>query len=274
MTLIITELSSLGIVMVGDTAQSVESLLPNRAIGERAFFGLIKVIPIMRLRAGASYWGWTKMPPDENTGVWLDWWLQDFIDRRHGEYETVEGLARLLEHELRGLVPRLTEDELSAMPFGQGGIHLAGFADDDGRRVPCFWHIHNGRSQAFLGRNLDPHIVNANYDCPPTRFLEFDRRGHTYVTRNGDIDAYGRFFERHLVGYVEELNRELGILAPLPLLSTRAEFWSAQIEFISALYEASGLTVNGGIIQMVKGIGDQVTTLTITPSDIRSYFTR
>lgn len=39
MTLIITELSEIGIVMVGDTAQTVESLNADHTIGDRAFAG-------------------------------------------------------------------------------------------------------------------------------------------------------------------------------------------------------------------------------------------
>jgi len=271
MTLIITELSPFGIVMVGDTAQTVDSLNADRTIGERAFFGLIKVIPVPKLNAGLAYWGWTKMPPnDEDHGVWMDWWLRDLVDKRQADYNTLEDLAKLLETELRIHVPRLTEPELVLMPTGDGGIHLAGFVEAGKDMLPCFWHIHNGRSQRLPDKQIDPCIVNANCDCPPIKLEE----EASYITRNGDIEAYVGFFERHLRGYTQELSDELGILVPFPTLGSRAEYWSAQIRFISALYEASGVMEEGTLRRMIKGIGDQVTTLTIVPTGIVSYFTR
>ena len=69
LTLIITELSRLGIVMVGDTARTVDSVTPSGKIQDRAFYGLIKVLPVQKLQAGLAYWGWAKMPPDDDNGI-------------------------------------------------------------------------------------------------------------------------------------------------------------------------------------------------------------
>ncbi|MCJ7431053.1 hypothetical protein MUO83_07590 [Candidatus Bathyarchaeota archaeon] len=274
LTLIITELSRLGIVMVGDTAQTVDSVTPRGTIQDRAFYGLIKVLPVQMLQAGVSYWGWAKMPPDDDNGRWMDWWLQDFIDRRRNEYNTLYDFAQLLETELRELVPQLSVEELREAPSGNGGIHLAGFVNVGRTREPCFWHIHNGQSQALPHRRIDPRVVNANFDCPSLRFRQLSRLGQSHVTRNGDIEAYVTFFEGHFTDYVRELNERLQIVMPLPTLGHRAEFWSAQIKFISALYEVGGVIENGVVRQMTKGIGDQVTTLTIASGGIRSYYTR
>lgn len=232
--------------------------------------GLIKVLPVAKLNAGIAYWGWAKMPPYDDDGVWLDWWLQDFINTRRDDYQTLEDLAHLLQTELRQHVPSLTDPVLEVLQTGDGGIHLAGFEEVNGVRQPCFWHIHNGISQALPERRIDPHIVNANNDYPPHQLQE----GTAYCTRNGDIDAYAHFFDRHFREYIEEVYREQGIIAPLPNLVSRAEFWSAQIRFISALYEASGYVEDGTLKRMVKGIGDQITTLTINSDGIQSYFTR
>ena len=270
MTLIITELSELGIVMVGDTAQTIDCLNPNHTVEERAFKGLIKVLPVQKLNAGLAYWGWTKMPPYRENGVWLDWWLQDFVNSRRNEYDTLEDLAHLLEAELRRNVPRLSDLVLEVLPTGDGGIHLAGFEEVNGALEPCFWHIHNGHSQTLPERRIDPHIVNANPDFPAHRL----EQGTAYFTRNGDIEAYARFFDNHLSTYMQEIYNEQGIILPFPSLISRAEFWSAQIRFISALYEASGVVENGILKRMVKGIGDEITTLTITGDGIQSYFTR
>lgn len=256
--------------MVGETAQTVTSMAPNHTLQDRSFFGLVKVIPVPKLQAGLSYWGWAKVPPnDEEHGIWMDWWLQNLILRRVAEYDTIEELANLLEAELRLVVPRMTEPELTECPDGNIGVHLAGFVDTNGIRLPCFWHIHNGRSQRLPNKQIDPHIINANYDIPPQQYDT-----GTAITRNGDIEAYSRFFDRHLQGYLQEVYEEFGMIMPYPTLGSRAEFWSAQIKFISALYEASGYMGREGLFRMTKGIGDQVTTLTITQSGIVSYFTR
>lgn len=270
MTLIITELSPLGIIMVGETAYTVTSLAPNHTLQERSFFGLIKVLPVHKLQAGISYWGWAKtQPDDQEQGIWMDWWLQDLISRRAAEYDTIEDFANLLETGLRQVIPEMTEDELTEFPAGTIGVHLAGFIDNNGDKLPCFWHIHNGRSQRLHDTVLDPHVINANYDIPPQHFDT-----GTAITRNGDIDAYSTFFDRHLSAYIAEVHTELGIVMPYPSLGSRAEFWCAQIKFISALYEASGYIGREGLSRMIKGIGDQVTTLTISESGITSYFTR
>jgi hypothetical protein len=274
MTLIITELSDLGIVMVGDTAQTVDSITPAGTVRDRAFYGLVKVLPIRKLQAGVSYWGWTKMPPNEREGRWLDWWLQDLMDRRYADYDTLYDFAQLLETELRRVVPPLSEDELRIMPYGSGGVHLAGFLNAGIARRPCFWHIHNGASQALWRRRIDPHIVNANYDWPSLRVSDSIRRREYPVIRNGDIEVYSRLWDEHLRAYTDQLFEEEGIIMPFPALGPRAEFWSAQIRFISALYEAGGLIEDQGVRPMIKEIGDQITTLTISSDGIRSYFTR
>jgi hypothetical protein len=268
MTLIITELSSLGIIMVGETAQTVDCLAPDHTTQERSFVGLVKVIPVPELRAGLSYWGWAKIPPQEGrNGIFMDWWLQNIVSRRASEFNSIEALAKLLEKELRDIIPRMTDEELKAFHWGNGGIHLAGFVETNGNDLPCFWSIHNGFSHS--NSKLDPHIVNACYDVHPAKFDT-----GTAIFRNGDIEAYSQFFDSHLAKYLEEVHATFGIVMPYPDLTSRAEFWAAQIKFISALYEASGYVGKKGLSRMTKVIGDQVTTLTITEKGIASYFTR
>jgi len=274
LTLIITELSYLGIVMAADTAQTIECRNALGIIEDRAFLGLTKVLPVLKLQTGLSYWGWAKMPPDSQSGTWTDWWLRSFIANNEGNFESIGDLAALLEKELRKLVPPLTDDELKVMPFGNGGVHLAGYVDMKDGRAPCFWHVHNGRSQALPNKKIDPKIVNANFDVPPERYLEFEKRGATVVIRNGDIEAYARLFEKYLKEYFLEAGKEMGIVIPVPTIVHRSEFWRAQIRFMSELYGCSGVLSEGTIKQMSRDIGDEVTVLIITKDGIRSYYTR
>ena len=274
MTLIITELSPLGITMAADTAQTMECLNTLGRTEDRAFSGLTKILPVMKLQAGLSYWGWAMMPPNSKNGPWTDWWLRSFIANNEGNFESIGDLAALLEKELRKIVPPLKDDELKLMPFGNGGVHLAGYTDIKDKRVPCFWHIHNGLSQALPDKKINPKIENANFDIPPEKYLEFEKGGATVVIRNGDIEAYATLFEKYLKQYFLEARKEMDIVIPLPTIVHRSEFWRAQIRFISELYGCSGVVSGSTIKQMSRDIGEEVTVLIITKDGIRSYYTR
>ncbi len=270
MTLIITELSPLGIIMAGETAYTVDSVTSQGILNERAFKGLVKVIPVPNINAGLSYWGWAKLPANDPNGVWMDWWIYNFLEQNRDRYNSIHSLAELLETELRRIVPILSEEELELQPLGNGGIHLSGFTNYEGENVPCFWHIHNGISQTLPEKDLNPLSVNANYDYPPERYLE--TRGA--MIRNGDFESYSRFFDGYLTRYLRELNREIQVLIPLPNILSRAEFIRAQIRFISELYSVSGDITETGIQRRVRSISDEVTLLTITSDGITNYFTR
>lgn len=259
--------------MAADTAKTESCVNEKGLIEDRAFFGLTKLLPIRKLQAGIAYWGWARMPPDSRDRVWMDWWLKDFLVKNWNNYDTISDLANLLEKELRKAIPRLSKDDLKMGSINIGGIHIAGFVDEAGKKTPCFWHIHNGVSQALPSKKLDPYIVNANCDCPPERFLEVQQSGYSYHTVNGDIEAFARFSRKYFANYQRELAKEMDIVVPLPKISFRAEFLRAQIRFISELYAIAGTRERGTLKQMVRGIGGEVTTLTITENGIHEYYT-
>jgi hypothetical protein len=257
--------------MAADTAITVDCRTVDGLIEERAFFGLTKLLPVIKLNAGISYWGWTTMPPS-SSGIWMDWWLKHFLVSKMGDYNSIPELAELLEKELRKLVPPLDDKELEIRKgICSGGIHLTGFVEYDREKVPCFWHIHNGISQALHEKKIDPHIVNANFDCPPEKYLEHERKGEGYQTRNGDYEPYARFFDGHLSAYCKELYSEMGYVIPIPTTDFVADFLRTQIKFISGLYAVGGTVDRGSIKRLARGIGGNVTTLTITNDGIQSY---
>jgi hypothetical protein len=275
LTLIITELrrfgAERGIAMASDTAITHNCRTVDGLIDDRAFFGLIKLLPVQKLNAGISYWGWAKMPPSSESGVWMDWWLKNFLVSKWGDYNSIPELAVLLERELRKIVPPLSEEELKASDgIGNGGIHLTGFVEYGKDKVPCFWHIHNGISQV-LGDKIDPHIVNANYDCPPQKYLGHELKGEMYQTRNGDYESYARFFDKHLSDYCRELYSVEGYIVPIPTVDFAADFLRIQIKFISGIYSVAGIKDRGSIKRLARGIGGNVTTLTISKNGIQSY---
>jgi len=279
MTLILTELSEFGIAMAADTASTVDSLNTRGTIESRAFNGLIKLLPVDKLEAGISYWGWSQLPPNEQIGcgVLMDSWLNEFLVRNRNRFDTIEELALLLESELRERVPELSDEELKRSQFGYGGVHLTGFVDYEDNKIPCFWHIHNGESQESPRKDLNPKIVNANYDCPPEKFLRKYLPMGGLMVRNGEYEPYARFFDKYLKKYLQELQREEGIYIPIPTLPFRAEFLRAQILFMSGLYAVGGDYINkeGVILKKARSIGNEVTVLTITAEEgITNYIVR
>lgn len=78
MTLIITELSKYGIVMVADTAVTFTEILPNGSEFHHVLNGAQKLQGIPYLRAGISVWGLGSIPT-QNGDLSTDVWINDFI---------------------------------------------------------------------------------------------------------------------------------------------------------------------------------------------------
>jgi len=175
MTLVLTEVSILGVAMAADSAVTVPP-------SGRVYIGAQKLLPVYGIDAGLSIWGEGVIgdnPADE--------WLQDFITS-----DVVSGVA------LWDMADRLAEKVNQA--FGsviprRMGIHVGGFDEKDGIRGPAFYHVHNGHYHVELKHgeivevpDEDPPIrkFRAHEDHPPTISVgeEWDYR----MTRNGDFD--------------------------------------------------------------------------------------
>ena len=64
----------------------------------------------------------------------------------------------------------------------------------DGKAIPTFYHIHNGQSETT--QNINPRIINANYDKPPQRVLEHYLHHEIPYVRNGDFFLYAELFDK------------------------------------------------------------------------------
>jgi hypothetical protein len=133
MTLIISELTSYGIVMVADTTVTHTAILPSGRI-ERVLNGVQKLQIIPYLPAGVSMWGLGNITLSNKSTISTDIWLVDFI-RRHSDLTSIQDFADALKKELQQLVGNLKE------PMG---FHLAGYVEVDGKQLPTLYHIRNG----------------------------------------------------------------------------------------------------------------------------------
>jgi hypothetical protein len=267
-TLILTELSSLGIVMAADSAITREVRKPDGTIGDKVYFGARKLFVVPGLRAGIAYWGWVYLPQpgsdwsdDERTFDLLELWLPSFLDSNVENYDSIADVARILENELRRRIPRI---DVKDYPYGDGGIHLAGYELQNGEPHPTFWHIHNGVSQALPDKKLDPAIVNANNDIPPERGRSMVEKNLVTI-RNGDINPYVLLWELIFRPQSAFSNIVKTIDLTFPWaehLVDRANLLKFQIETVVGVYTFS---------KEGKGIGSPITTLTISPRGIMTH---
>jgi hypothetical protein len=268
MTLILTELSRLGIAMAADSALTQELRKPNGTMGDKVYYGAQKLFIVPNLMAGIAYWGWGDIPQPSS-----DWshkdklertelWLPHFLDENKEHYNSLSMLAQLLEKELRNRIPKIDVNEY---PYGDGGIHLAGYESRDGQLLPTFWHIHNGVSQVLPSKKINPTLVNANNDISTENGRQIVDDGGFAIIKNGDIAAYNTLWELLFRpdSAFSKIIRTTGLTFPYSrTLADRANFLKFQIQTVEGLYRFS---------KEGKGIGSPVTTLTISPMGIMTY---
>jgi hypothetical protein len=252
MTLVLTEISQYGIAMAADSAVTYGTDV------KRSLTGVQKLLPIKKIKAGISCWGEGKID-DTDTDIWL----YDFIGSNKRQYNSIDEFAILLRDELRRYIGQINPRRNDSR-WGTIGFHLAGFVDYNGKQVPSFYHIHNGRSQILESRGIriNSRIVNANHDMPPSRINSILSHGGRYITRNGDIYIYATILEM-LQGFFNRLKRETPIRIPYATnIEDRVEWLKYQINIISGLYEISNIGPT---------IGGNISTLAITEQGIKNY---
>lgn len=259
MTLILTELSHYGIAMATDSALTQTLLKPDGTVDDKDYYGARKLFVVPKLSAGISYWGWGDVP--ERGASWEDerkfrteLWLPYFLEINEANYDTVSELAILLEKELRQRIPKIDANEHK---LGDGGMHLAGYEEIDGRLVPTFWHIHNGISQQLPNKKLNPEIVNANNDIPTELGRKIvERKGLARIANPplGDYTVLWELLFKPKSAFSQIVGQE-GLTFPYAdSLEKRAELLKFQIETVVGIYRFSR---EGG------GIATPVHTLTI-----------
>jgi len=254
MTLILTEISNLGIAMAADSAVTQMIVKPNGSTTYRVLTGVHKLQVIDKLNAGISVWGQGTI---NNTPT--DIWLQDFINTQRVNYNSLSDFANLLQNELRRHIQPIN---VSTDPNGTLGFHLAGFVNYSGAPTPTFYHIHNGQSTALSSRGItiNPSIINANHDLPPNIAQQLLSPTTTYITRNGDFQIYAALFQ-YLNAFLQNLSQYHNLTIPhIRDLRENAEWLKFQIRTMSELYSFSNLHL--------PTIGGKIDTLLITPQGI------
>ena len=233
MTLIITELSEFGIAMIADSAVTCAERLPSGQSVRRVLNGALKLQMIPYFSAGVSVWGLGTLPTNSGQ-VATDIWLHDFI-QQHSRVASLHEFAQTLTTELQEIAGNIQE------PLG---LHLAGYVDVKGCKLPTFYHIRNNDG-TFQGYKIHDFILG--HEFPPQKIAEGD---NGLRVRNGDYGTYA-ILSTGVESVLPQIRFDpaLNIAIPFPSLQGRIAYLTAWVRFVSDLYASSGLlrTIGGGI---------------------------
>jgi hypothetical protein len=235
MTLIITEISRIGIVMAADSAYTP-------AKGGTTRYGP-KVFGSAKLNLGVSMWGnYLPQPPDA--------WLSGFIAAQEASAcPDIHSFASRLRDELRTACPNATPTVNNDATLG---FHVAGY---DRAGVPLLYHVHNGASQALALRNINvnPQLINANLDLDSatSKQMLISPVMASYMTRNGDYRLYA-WISATLDPLLAQLDPLRGggglptsfgnVFVPAGnTLQDRGQYLAFQIKLMSSMYGISNI---------------------------------
>ena len=234
-TLLVTELSTYGIVMVAETGlPPLPALLPGCAPETEPHAPMVRGIPW--LQAGIAAWGCRCVPTRQGcvgAGAWLDDVLQRYRDAR----DIAEFAGRLLQELSRA--PRLVEEPM--------GFHIAGYVMVEGEALPALYYVRNSETD-FHAYHL--HRFRVTLECPPKRLGDEVLR-----SASSDIGGYGRLWawaERELPAI--EHRAEPGLPLPQHSLDGKMASLIARMRYVSGLYASGNPDQVGHSCHEVLGI--------------------
>lgn len=220
MTLVVTDISRYGIIVVGDSAvterkNNTSSISSNAA----------KVQYCEKTNTGFAMWG--------NAGVGLlrmDHWLSAFIDTEIKKSDRVQDIGDKLTKTLNN---ELIKSNLGWKNLVRG-IHLSGYRDG----LPVLFHIHTGHPTELAHelRLYKDYPDNKNWSELHYQYL----LNHGFVhLRNGYHPIFGPLFDR-ILEYSGDLRSNFNIRFPQRNIKGRFEFYKLLVKFVAGTLVASG----------------------------------
>jgi hypothetical protein len=250
MTLIISEVSRFGIVMVADSAvteEYPESWTLNSGVPAPPTVrtGAQKIIPVGAISAAIGVWGFGTIGTPNNpcAMIPIDVFLQDFADSI-GQGTSIEEVG----NELADIV-----NDRIVVGTARGGFHLAGYIQGGDMQFPALYHIHTGH------RASPPHdplrlyrdypfgmYSNQGLSLEDTEAIDRwvrDLQTGVFTLRNGAYDVYA-YFSPYLHNLVERMRREINFVCPdyrgfQSELEARCAFLKLQVKTICEFYRMS-----------------------------------
>lgn len=228
MTLVVSEISKHGIVMIGDSAITYSNVA---GIPAGAIDGAAKVQYSDKANVGFAIWGNGIVQ-----GQQIDSWVNNFIEASIAENEELESVGQRLTEQLKNELAKENRP-WRELVFG---IHLAGYKND----LPRLWHIHCGH------HNETPHKPKLYHDYPEDqnwtedyyRALFFPPESEATAKahlRNGYTPHYALLF-KSMNDYVNNLRQNLGIDLPHNSLEGQLNFHKLLVRFVAGALVAAG----------------------------------
>lgn len=263
MTLLLTEITDKGVVFAADRNLSWFDTNSGK-IGGLAYRRK-KILGIEHIAAAVGYFGNAHVGRDK---MLMDEWLESFI-QGNSDCGTPEQFAYRLKD---GLDANLTHGQKQRML----GLHLAGYTEQEGLRLPTFWFVRNiQRMQGpfYIGVN-ERFAVSEDFLHRDVRFVKPDML-HEYlrahggrVYRNGTLAPYVA-----IAGHVYSLFRTIWALRhewdvqefqPPSTLEEYAALSRFHIELTTRIYDLFSTSE-------VRPIGGGVDVIMISPDGTLTY---
>lgn len=219
MTLVVSDISKHGIVMVGDSA------VTKRQNGLTTVSAdAVKIHYSARANVGFAIWGRAAMRATR-----FDYWLRNFIETEIAEGDSVEAIGTKLAEQINADLAKMNKPWTSLVR----GVHVAGYRDGN----PVLFHVHCGHA------NEPSHELRLYRDYPddqkisPEQFSAALNSGYVHL-RNGYHPHFGALFNS-LLGYTAELRRAANVLFPYPSTEGRLEFYKLLVKFVAETLVAS-----------------------------------
>jgi hypothetical protein len=234
MTLVVSDISKHGIVMVGDSA--VTKKRSGVVVGVVA--GAVKVQYCSAANIGVAMWGYGQVD-----GTPLDKWVSEFLQNSVSARDDIVSIGTRLADSIN------RHHSATGKPWKElvCGFHLGGYLNG----LPQLYHVHCGHAHE------PSHELRLYKDFPndqgwtESEFRDYLNTAFIHL-RNGYHPLFAPLFD-NILKYAQELKTSLSITFPQNSLQGRLRFYQELVKFVAGVLEASG--VHQGVNDTLSSIG-------------------
>lgn len=245
MTLVLSEVSKFGIVMVADSAITTthnqkDKLPSGDPIPKYVRLGSEKIKRVPNRPIGISFYGMGKI-----AGIPTDVWMNDFLNHKIKPEHTLDEICNTLTEDINEAFFMNMQNDL-------GGFHVGAILEPASQNAyPVLYHIFKERPDEKF------HLQKDNPDGRHFTIEEWREKlelGHAYYLRNGMYEQFAVLQEK-IIETAHELNEKYGIQIPFPpSLIAHEKFDRLQVGLMCDLVAMS---------DRIASVGRPISSLTI-----------
>lgn len=261
MSLIVTQVSNYGIVMIGDSAET--NITKNNSKYIR--IGVNKVIQVHK-KFGISFWGDGKI-----NKLPMDFFLEDLINEKINSDIKLYELANLICNTINNNKNFFDTEKIC-------GFHIAGYEKFNDRFLPSIYHVHNHNN-----KKSHKHKLKVYHDFPngvynnnlKNFFIDFDKEKIDWHLRNGSYELFAILWDyiapksnisKHnkilsILDYMKKIDKNFDC-PEKKNIDSYANFYSFLVEIVIKLIDLSN---------KLETISGPLTVLTINKNGIVKY---